>query len=70
MKSRLPKVLQRLAGKPLLGHVLDTASLLQARSAVVITGHGADEVEAAVVKRSTASRARVGRRWFGGGLVG
>ena len=53
MKSRLPKVLQRLAGKPLLGHVLDTASLLQARSAVVITGHGADEVEAAVVKRNT-----------------
>ena len=53
MKSRLPKVLQRLAGKPLLGHVLDTASLLQARSAVVITGHGAEEVEAAVVKRNT-----------------
>ena len=48
MKSRLPKVLQRLAGKPLLGHVLDTAAHLNARSAVVITGHGADEVEAAV----------------------
>jgi bifunctional UDP-N-acetylglucosamine pyrophosphorylase/glucosamine-1-phosphate N-acetyltransferase len=48
MKSLIPKVLQRLAGKPLLGHVLDTAALLNARSAVVITGHGADEVEAAV----------------------
>ena len=48
MKSRLPKVLQRLAGKPLLSHVLDTATQLKARSAVVITGHGADEVEAAV----------------------
>jgi len=48
MKSRIPKVLQRLAGKPLLGHVLDTAAHLKARSAVVITGHGADEVEAAV----------------------
>ena len=48
MKSRLPKVLQRLAGKPLLGYVLDTAAHLKARSAVVITGHGADEVEAAV----------------------
>jgi bifunctional UDP-N-acetylglucosamine pyrophosphorylase/glucosamine-1-phosphate N-acetyltransferase len=45
MKSRLPKVLQRLAGKPLLGHVLDTAAQLNARSAVVITGHGAEEVE-------------------------
>ena len=48
MKSRVPKVLQRLAGKPLLSHVLDTATQLKARSAVVITGHGADEVEAAV----------------------
>jgi len=53
MKSRLPKVLQRLAGKPLLGHVLDTAAQLQARSAVVITGHGADEVEAAVAQRAS-----------------
>ncbi len=47
MKSRLPKVLQRLAGRPLLHHVLDQAAYLQARSATVITGHGAIEVEAA-----------------------
>ena len=53
MKSRLPKVLQRLAGKPLLGHVLATAAQLQARSAVVITGHGAEEVEAAVAKQAS-----------------
>ncbi|MEI6803995.1 MAG: NTP transferase domain-containing protein, partial [Burkholderiales bacterium] len=44
MKSRLPKVLHRLAGRPLLAHVLDTARALQARQAVVITGHGAAEV--------------------------
>ena len=31
----------------LLQHVLDTAADLQARNAVVITGHGATEVEAA-----------------------
>ncbi|MFZ2328217.1 MAG: bifunctional UDP-N-acetylglucosamine diphosphorylase/glucosamine-1-phosphate N-acetyltransferase GlmU [Rhodoferax sp.] len=47
MKSRLPKVLQPLAGRPLLHHVLDAARALQARQAVVITGHGAMEVEAA-----------------------
>ena len=47
MKSRLPKVLHLLGGKPLLTHVLDTARSLQARKAVVITGHGAIEVEAA-----------------------
>jgi bifunctional UDP-N-acetylglucosamine pyrophosphorylase/glucosamine-1-phosphate N-acetyltransferase len=47
MKSRLPKVLHPLAGRPLLHHVLDTAQALGARRAVVITGHGAIEVEAA-----------------------
>ena len=47
MQSRTPKVLQRLAGRPLLGHVLDLAAQLQPRQVVAITGHGATEVEAA-----------------------
>ncbi len=47
MKSALPKVLHRLAGKPLLQHVLDAAAGLGPRHTVVITGHGADAVEAA-----------------------
>ncbi|MEG1326289.1 MAG: bifunctional UDP-N-acetylglucosamine diphosphorylase/glucosamine-1-phosphate N-acetyltransferase GlmU, partial [Janthinobacterium sp.] len=55
MKSRFPKVLQRLAGRPLLQHVLDQAAHLGARSAVVVTGHGAAEVEAAI---SAAADAR------------
>ena len=55
MKSRFPKVLQRLAGRPLLQHVLDQAAHLGARSAVVVTGHGAAEVEAAI---SAAAYAR------------
>ena len=46
MKSRLPKVLHQLAGRALLQHVLDTAAALQARQVVVVTGHGAMEVEA------------------------
>jgi bifunctional UDP-N-acetylglucosamine pyrophosphorylase/glucosamine-1-phosphate N-acetyltransferase len=49
MKSRLPKVLQRLAGVPLVQHVLNTAAQLNARSAVVITGHRADQVEPLVL---------------------
>jgi len=49
MKSRLPKVLHRLAGVPLVQHVLNTAAQLNARSAVVITGHGADQVEPVVL---------------------
>ncbi|RYF07799.1 MAG: UDP-N-acetylglucosamine diphosphorylase/glucosamine-1-phosphate N-acetyltransferase [Comamonadaceae bacterium] len=47
MKSSTPKVLQRLAGRPLLHHVLDQAATLQARNVVVVTGHGAAQVEAA-----------------------
>ncbi|QDL36310.1 bifunctional UDP-N-acetylglucosamine diphosphorylase/glucosamine-1-phosphate N-acetyltransferase GlmU [Rhodoferax sediminis] len=56
MKSRLPKVLHRLAGRALLDHVIDTAAGLNARHVVVVTGHGATEVEAACqgVARATA----------------
>ncbi|AOG24998.1 bifunctional UDP-N-acetylglucosamine diphosphorylase/glucosamine-1-phosphate N-acetyltransferase GlmU [Acidovorax sp. RAC01] len=55
MKSRIPKVLQRLAGRPLLHHVLDQAAHLQARSAIVITGHGAMEVEASMAMAASAT---------------
>ena len=48
MKSALPKVLHRLAGRSLLQHVLDAAAPLQSPRTVVITGHGAAAVEAAV----------------------
>jgi bifunctional UDP-N-acetylglucosamine pyrophosphorylase / glucosamine-1-phosphate N-acetyltransferase len=48
MKSARPKVLHRLAGRALLQHVLDTAVQLAPDALVVVTGHGADEVEAAV----------------------
>ena len=47
MKSKLPKVLHPLAGRALVLHVLGTASAIGARRAVVITGHGAEAVEAA-----------------------
>jgi bifunctional UDP-N-acetylglucosamine pyrophosphorylase/glucosamine-1-phosphate N-acetyltransferase len=48
MVSTLPKVLHRLAGKPLLGHVLDTARALSAERIVVVYGHGGEAVPAAV----------------------
>ncbi len=48
MKSALPKVLHRLAGRSLLQHVLATAGLLGADRTVAVTGHGAEAVEAAV----------------------
>ena len=57
MKSRLPKVLHRLAGRALIQHVIDTAAGLQASRVVVITGHGAAEVEAALALSAQASGA-------------
>jgi len=47
MQSALPKVLHRLAGKPLLEHVLRSARALKPARIVVVHGHGADEVKAA-----------------------
>ena len=45
MKSSLPKVLHTLAGKALVQHVVDTVRQLDTRNVIVITGHGADQVE-------------------------
>lgn len=42
MRSDLPKVLHPLAGKPLLGHVIDTARALGAAKICVVYGHGGD----------------------------
>src|ERR1700749_3649668 len=44
MKSTLPKVLQPLAGRPLLKHVIDTARLLEPAAIHVVYGHGGDQV--------------------------
>jgi bifunctional UDP-N-acetylglucosamine pyrophosphorylase/glucosamine-1-phosphate N-acetyltransferase len=44
MRSDLPKVLHELAGKPMLGHVLDTSRSLSPSRIVVIYGHGGDRV--------------------------
>lgn len=47
MRSDLPKVLQRLAGKPLLDHVLSTSRALGASDIAVVYGYGGDAVRAA-----------------------
>ena len=48
MRSVLPKVLQPLAAKPMLGHVLDTARVLEARRIVVVYGNGGEVVREAL----------------------
>nr|WP_026279653.1 bifunctional UDP-N-acetylglucosamine diphosphorylase/glucosamine-1-phosphate N-acetyltransferase GlmU [Thioalkalivibrio sp. ALJ16] len=47
MRSRLPKVLQPLAGRPLLAHVLDRIAALPASGVHVVVGHEQDRVRAA-----------------------
>ncbi len=44
MQSDLPKVLHPVAGKPMLGHVLDTARAVDPDRIVVVVGHGSDKV--------------------------
>lgn len=50
MKSSMPKVLHPMAGMPMLGHVLTAAKSLNPTRTIVITGYGADDVEAYATK--------------------
>jgi bifunctional UDP-N-acetylglucosamine pyrophosphorylase/glucosamine-1-phosphate N-acetyltransferase len=47
MRSKLPKILHPLAGRPLLGHVLATARALAPHRIFVVHGNGAEQVRAA-----------------------
>src|SRR5215831_15848666 len=55
MKSAIPKVLHRIAGLPLLDHVLKAASPLHPASTTVVIGHQAE-----IVREAYASRPEVG----------
>lgn len=55
MKSKLPKVLHRVAGRALVQHVIDAAASLRARHVVIVTGHGAQEVETALHRSAMAA---------------
>jgi bifunctional UDP-N-acetylglucosamine pyrophosphorylase/glucosamine-1-phosphate N-acetyltransferase len=48
MKSNLPKVLQPLAGQPMLGHVVAAAKALGADAIHVVHGHGGEQVKQAL----------------------
>lgn len=51
MRSKLPKVLHKLAHKPLLSHVVDVAEELSAQEIHVIYGHGGEVVREALAER-------------------
>jgi bifunctional UDP-N-acetylglucosamine pyrophosphorylase/glucosamine-1-phosphate N-acetyltransferase len=52
MKSALPKVLHRVAGLPMIEHVLATADTLRPTSITVVIGHEADALRQALAGRS------------------
>lgn len=54
MRSKLPKVLQPLAGRPLLSHVIATARKLAPQRLIVVIGHGGDAVREAVAGEGIA----------------
>ena len=58
MKSSMPKVLHRLGGRALVQHVIDSARQLSARHIIAITGHGAEQVEAALAGQAGLRFAR------------
>ncbi len=47
MKSALPKVLQTIAGQPMLAHVITAAQALAPAAIHVVYGHGGDQVQSA-----------------------
>ena len=53
MRSKYPKVLHKVGGKPMLQHVIDAASAAGADKKVVIVGHEAELVEAMVGNQGT-----------------
>ena len=55
MKSQMPKVLHRVAGKPLLEHVLNAAEAINPSTVTVVVGHGADAVRLNTVNRPNLS---------------
>lgn len=54
MKSDLPKVLHKIAGRPMICHLLATVDALNAEKAVVVVGPGMDLVAGAVAPHSVA----------------
>ncbi|HSD16652.1 MAG TPA: bifunctional UDP-N-acetylglucosamine diphosphorylase/glucosamine-1-phosphate N-acetyltransferase GlmU [Thermomonas sp.] len=52
MKSALPKVLQKIAGRPMLAHAIDAARALSPQGIHVVYGHGGEQVRAAFAEQA------------------
>ncbi|WP_072377923.1 bifunctional UDP-N-acetylglucosamine diphosphorylase/glucosamine-1-phosphate N-acetyltransferase GlmU [Hyphomicrobium sp. NDB2Meth4] len=56
MKSALPKVLHKIGGRSMLGHVIAAAQSLEADALSVVVGPGMDKVRAEAVAQEPAAR--------------
>ena len=50
MKSAMPKVLHRVADKPMVEHVIDASSSLGVDKTILVIGHGADQLRTTVTR--------------------
>lgn len=66
MKSALPKVMHPLAGRPMIGWLLDTAAALSPETVIVVTGPDMPDLEAAAAPYRTLVQAE--RNGTGGAL--
>ena len=62
MKSSLPKVLQPIAARPMLAHVVEVARALQPAGIHVVHGHGGEQVRAAFADQPDLQWARQDRQ--------
>lgn len=69
MRSAQPKVLQPLAGRPLLQHVIDTARSLGPAAIHVVYGHGGEQVRAALAAEPVSWVLQDERRGTGHALL-
>jgi bifunctional UDP-N-acetylglucosamine pyrophosphorylase/glucosamine-1-phosphate N-acetyltransferase len=53
MRSRCPKVMHEVAGKPMVAHVVDVAAALRPTRMIVVIGRGADAVRSLLGERAT-----------------
>ena len=50
MQSDMPKILHPIGGVPMVAHVLRTGAALEPAHTIVVTGHGAEQVDAEIAK--------------------
>ncbi|MFZ5966677.1 MAG: bifunctional UDP-N-acetylglucosamine diphosphorylase/glucosamine-1-phosphate N-acetyltransferase GlmU [Bacillota bacterium] len=54
MKSKMPKVLHKVCGKPMVQHVIDIAKGIKTEKTILVVGHGAEQVQTVLEKEDVS----------------